>query len=264
MATTVHNDVPTDNDDVVEVGRGNSGQLPQANRALFITLMDEEHTGVGWDRQWLTITAPDDVWETRYKVNSHAKRFRKKGMVYYHELSHILGDISATGKLAHPSTKSPSESSASSDPEFKVKNEDLDALQIDSDNDNGDGQGKGKGKGKSKMTGRKSKKRSSFQANIFEALKEMSENIKRKVELMEKRLTSASVTNVCDDNGSIGDGSTASHSLLKECMALLHAMEEIPAPAYTKAVNKLASDPIIREVFVDMPASRMRDWVLNL
>ncbi|XP_028084051.1 uncharacterized protein LOC114285225 [Camellia sinensis] len=30
-------------------------------------------------------------------------------------------------------------------------------------------------------------------------------------------------------------------------MALLHGMEEIPAPTYTKAVNKLASDPIIRE-----------------
>ncbi|KAI7981120.1 hypothetical protein LOK49_Contig71G00011 [Camellia lanceoleosa] len=143
------------------------------------------------------------------EVNSHAKGFRKKGMVYYHELSRILGDTSATGKLAHSSTKSPSESSASSDLEFKVKNEDLDALQIDSDNDNGDGQGKGKGKSK---------------------------------------------IAVGDDSGSIEGGSTASRSLLKECMALLHAMEEIPAPAYTKTVNKLASNPIKREVFVDMPA----------
>ncbi|GMP75554.1 hypothetical protein CsSME_00032600 [Camellia sinensis var. sinensis] len=180
-------------------------------------------------------------------------------MVYYHELSRILVDTSATSKLAHPSTKSPSESSASSDPEFKVKNEDLDALQIDSDNDNGDGQGKGKCKGKSKMVGRKSKKMSSFQANISEALKEMSENSKRKVDLMEKRFTSASVTNVGDDSGSIEGGSTASRSLLKECMALLHAMEEIHAPAYTKAMNSLASDPIIMEVFVDMHAGRMRD-----
>lgn len=227
-----------------------------------------KHTGVGWDSQRLTITAPDDVWETLYKVKSHAKRFRKKGMVYYHELARILGDTSATGKLAHPSTKSPSESSASFDPEFKIKNEDLDALQIDSYNDNRDGQGKGKGKGKckgkSKMTGKKSKKRSSFQANIFEALKEMSENSKREVDLMEKRLTSASVTNVGDDSGSIEGGSTASRSLLKECMTLLHAIEEISAPAYTKAVNKFASDPIISDVFVDMPTGRMRDWVLNL
>ncbi|CAL5348440.1 unnamed protein product [Camellia sinensis] len=204
MASTIHYDLPIDDDDVVEVGRENSSPWPQANEALFITLMDEEvktkkskitgtftkqawnrlrdqmnaktqyqynahqlrnkynqlrimfnkfasllkHTGVGWDSQRLTITAPDDVWEALYKVNTHAKRFRKKGMVYYHELSRILGDISA---LAFPSTKSPSESSASSDPEFKVKNEELDALQIDSDNENGDGQGKGKGKGKSKM-----------------------------------------------------------------------------------------------------------------
>ncbi|KAI8012215.1 L10-interacting MYB domain-containing protein [Camellia lanceoleosa] len=318
MATTIHYVLPIDDDDVVEVGRGNSGPWPQANEALFITLMDEEvktnnskitgtftkqawnrlrdqmnaktqyqynahqlrnkynqlrimfnkftsllkHTGVGWDSQRLTITAPDDVWEALYKVNTQAKRFRKKGMVYYHELSCILEDTSATGKLAFPSTKSPSESSASFDPEFKVKNEELDALQIDSDNDNGDGQGKGKGK--SKMGGKKSKKRSSFQANISEALKEMSENSRRKVDLMEKRFTSASVTNVGDDSGSIEGGSTPSRSLLKECMALLHGMEEIPAPAYTKAVNKLASDPIIREVFVDMPTSRMRDWVLNL
>ncbi|KAI8026920.1 hypothetical protein LOK49_LG02G00213 [Camellia lanceoleosa] len=314
MATTIHYDLPIDDDDVVEVGKENSGPWPQANEALFITLMDEEvktknskitgtftkqawnrlrdqmnaktqyqynalalnkynqlrimfnkftsllkHTGVGWDSQRLTITAPDDVWEALYKVNTHAKRFRKKGMVYYHELSRILGDTSATGKLAFPSTKSPSESSASLDPEFKVKNEELDALQIDSDNDNRDGQGKGKGKGKSKMGGKKSKKRSSFQVNISEALKEMSENSRRKVDLMEKHFTSASVTNVGDDSGSIEGGSTPSRSLLKECMALLHGMEEIPAPAYTKVVNKLASDPIIREVFVDMPASRMRD-----
>ncbi|XP_028111967.1 uncharacterized protein LOC114310214 [Camellia sinensis] len=263
MATTVHNDLSIDDDDVVEVGRRNSGPWPQAIEALFITLMDEEvktksskitgtftkqawnrlrdqmnaktqyqynahqlrnkynqlhimfnqftgllkHTGVGWDSQRFTITAPDDVWEALYKVNSHVKRFRKKMMVYYHEWSHILGDTSVTGKLAHPFTKSPSESSASSDHEFKVKNEDLNALQIDSDNDNEDGQGKNKGK--SKMI----------------------------------------VTNVGDDSGSIEGGSTASHLLLKESMALLHGMEEIPAPAFTKAVNKLASDPIIRESF---------------
>ncbi|THF95568.1 hypothetical protein TEA_006225 [Camellia sinensis var. sinensis] len=260
MATTVHNDLSIDDNDVVEVGRGNSGLWPQANEAFFIT-MDKEHTGVGWDSQQLTITAPDDVWEALYKVNNHAKRFGKKGMVYYYKLSRILGDTSVNGHLAHPSTKSPSESSASSNPKFMVKNEDLDALQIDSDNNNRDGQGKGKGKckGKSKMTDRKSKKMGSFQANISEALKEMSENNKRKVDLMEKRLTSASVTNVGDDSGSIEGGSTASRSLLKECMALLHVMEEIPAPTYTKAVNKLASDPIIREVFVDMPTGRMRD-----
>ncbi|GMP37146.1 hypothetical protein CsSME_00008964 [Camellia sinensis var. sinensis] len=222
METTVPNDLPIDDDDVVEVGKGNSGPWPQANKAFFITLMDEEHAGVGWDIQRLTITAPDDIWEALYKVTSHAKRYRKKGMVYYHELSRILGDTSATGKLAHLSTKSSSESNASSDPEFKVKNEDLDALQIDSDNDNGDGQGKGKGK--SNMT----------------------------------------VTNVGDDSGPIEGGSTTSRSLLKECMALLHVMEEILTPTYTKVVNKLALDPIIREVFVDMSASKMRDWVLNL
>ncbi|CAL5358490.1 unnamed protein product [Camellia sinensis] len=318
MATTIHNDLPIDDDDVVEVGRGNSGPWPQANKALFITLMDEEmktenskitrtftkqawnrlrdqinaktqyqynahqlrnkynqlrtmfnkftsllkHTGIGWDSERLTFTAPDDVWEAVYKLIAMQRGSGRKGMVYYHELSSILGDTSATGKLAFPFTKSPSESSASFDPEFKVKNEELDALQIDSDNDNGDGQGKCKGK--SKMGGKKSKKMSSFQANISEALKEMSENSKRKVDLIEKRFTSVSVTNVGDDSGSIEGGSTPSRSLLKECMALLHGMEEIPAPTYTKVVNKLASDPIIRKVFVDMPASRMKDWVLNL
>ncbi|GMP72417.1 hypothetical protein CsSME_00030465 [Camellia sinensis var. sinensis] len=201
MATTVHNNLLIDDDDVVEVGRGNSGPWPQANKALFITLMDEEHTGVGWDSQRLTITAPDDVWEALYKVNSHAKRFRKKGMVYYHEVSRILGDTSVTGE-----------------------NEDLDALQIDSDNDNRDDQGKGKGK--SKMA-------------VLQLL-------------------------VGDDSGSIEGGSTASCSLRKECMALLHAMEEILAPTYTKTLNKLASNPIKSEAFVDMPVGRMRDCVLNL
>ncbi|THG15038.1 hypothetical protein TEA_004490 [Camellia sinensis var. sinensis] len=134
-------------------------------------------------------------------VNSHAKRFRKKGMVYYHEVSRILGDTSVTGE-----------------------NEDLDALQIDSDNDNRDDQGKGKGK--SKMA-------------VLQLL-------------------------VGDDSGSIEGGSTASCSLLKECMALLHAMEEILAPTYTKTLNKLASNPIKSEAFVDMPVGRMRDCVLNL
>ncbi|CAL5376849.1 unnamed protein product [Camellia sinensis] len=42
METTVPNDLPIDDDDVVEVGKGNSGPWPQANKAFFITLMDEE------------------------------------------------------------------------------------------------------------------------------------------------------------------------------------------------------------------------------
>ncbi|GMP48951.1 hypothetical protein CsSME_00016119 [Camellia sinensis var. sinensis] len=87
----------------------------------------------------------------------------------------------------------------------------------------------------------------------------MSENSRRKVDLIEKRLTSASVTNVGDDSGSIEGGSTGSRSLLKECMALLHAMKEIPTSACTKAVNKLTLDPIIRKVFVDMLVVRMMD-----
>ncbi|GMP74654.1 hypothetical protein CsSME_00032017 [Camellia sinensis var. sinensis] len=63
MATKVHNDLLIDDDDVVEVGRGNDGPWPQANEALFIAHMDEEHTAVGSDSQRLTITASDDVWE---------------------------------------------------------------------------------------------------------------------------------------------------------------------------------------------------------
>ena len=42
MATTIHYDHPIDDDDVVEVCRGNTGPWPQANEALFNTLMDEE------------------------------------------------------------------------------------------------------------------------------------------------------------------------------------------------------------------------------
>lgn len=41
MTTTVHNDLPIDDDDV-EVGRENSGLWLHANEALFITLLDEE------------------------------------------------------------------------------------------------------------------------------------------------------------------------------------------------------------------------------
>ncbi|GMP94821.1 hypothetical protein CsSME_00044119 [Camellia sinensis var. sinensis] len=77
MATTIHNDHPIDDDDVIEVGRGNGGLWPQANETLFITLMDEEvksmsskltgtFTKQAWNRLRVQMNA-----KTQYQYNAH-------------------------------------------------------------------------------------------------------------------------------------------------------------------------------------------------
>ncbi|GMP58118.1 hypothetical protein CsSME_00021904 [Camellia sinensis var. sinensis] len=80
MATTIHNDLSIDDDDVVKVGRGNSGLWPQKNEALFITLMDKEvktksskitgtFTKQAWNRLRDQINA-----KTQYQYNAHQLR----------------------------------------------------------------------------------------------------------------------------------------------------------------------------------------------
>lgn len=80
MTTTVHNDLLIDDDDVVEVGRGNSDLWPQANEALFITFLDEE---VKTKSSKIIRTFTKQVWnrlrdqmntKTQYQYNAHQLR----------------------------------------------------------------------------------------------------------------------------------------------------------------------------------------------
>lgn len=207
------------------------------------------NSGVGWDSTLLTITAPDDVWERLFKVNKNARKFKKKGMPYYHELCRIFGDTSATGVHVHPSNKVPS-GSDSSDPEFKI----IDEPEVESAGDS---------KTKPKA---KNKKRDSIAANISSALSIFAENGKRRVDVMEKKLhCSHSGCSGVSESMSIGEmGIGALAAGMKECQALLNTMEDLDEDSYNKVLEKLHGDVLWRQMFLDMPEKRRIAWIKKL
>ncbi|KAI8545964.1 hypothetical protein RHMOL_Rhmol07G0078700 [Rhododendron molle] len=204
------------------------------------------NSGVGWDSTLLTVTAPDDVWERLFKVNKFARKFKKKGMPYYHELCRIFGDTSATGAQAHPSNKVPS-SSDSSDPEFQFKDE----PEVES------------AEGSKAKPKAKNKKRDSFAANISSALSQFAENAKRRVDVMERKLhcshPGCSGVSGSMSIGEVGIGPLAAG--MKECQALLNTMDDLDEDSYNKVLEKLHGDVLWRQMFMDMPEKRRIAWI---
>ncbi|KAI8555332.1 hypothetical protein RHMOL_Rhmol05G0166700 [Rhododendron molle] len=149
------------NNEVIEVsGESGDGPWPTRNVKIFIRLMDEEvkskksretgtFTGEAWKRIKSELKRLTAYNYTNEQVNKYVRKFKKKGMPYYHELCHIFRDTSATGVHVHPPNKVPS-GSDSSDLEFKI----IDEPEVES---------AGGSKTKPKA---KNKKRDSIAANI--------------------------------------------------------------------------------------------------
>ncbi|XP_062089184.1 L10-interacting MYB domain-containing protein-like [Humulus lupulus] len=85
--------------------RNKYNQLKQKHKD-FKSLLKE--TGMGYNAVTGEVSATDEVWDKLTRVNKFAKRFRKKGCKFYEKLCIIIGDTTATGSNAHPSTRSPS------------------------------------------------------------------------------------------------------------------------------------------------------------
>ncbi|KAG5528822.1 hypothetical protein RHGRI_029473 [Rhododendron griersonianum] len=60
------------------------------------------HTGLGWDAELQTITAPAGVWDEIIKANSKNEKLCSKGIDHFELLDELLHNSMATGAFAQP------------------------------------------------------------------------------------------------------------------------------------------------------------------
>ncbi|KAG5561923.1 hypothetical protein RHGRI_004834 [Rhododendron griersonianum] len=70
---------------------------------LFKRLL-KVHTGLGWDAELKTVTAPDGVCDEIIKANSKNEKLRNKGIYHFELLDELLHNSMATGAFAQPDT----------------------------------------------------------------------------------------------------------------------------------------------------------------
>ncbi|KAI8537364.1 hypothetical protein RHMOL_Rhmol09G0018200 [Rhododendron molle] len=63
------------------------------------------HTGLGWDAELQTVTAPPGVWDEIIKANSKYAKLRNKGIDHFELLDELLHNSMATGAFAQPGTR---------------------------------------------------------------------------------------------------------------------------------------------------------------
>ena len=103
---------------------------------------------------------------------------------------------------------------------------------------------------------KKHKKRSCLSELSF-TLRQYSETSKRKIELMERIVTSSAPTS--HDGTSV----VTYFRLLKESVSALDKIEGISGDFYAKAIDKFQHE-VWRALFLEMLEKRKKDWVLNL
>ena len=179
------------------------------------------------------------------KVHKFAKRFKKKGCPFYDKLRKIFGDTTATGSNAHPLTNDPSDDKEEDSEQSKSSNRKHGCLDEDDDNS------------KNVSCSFEKHKKRSCSSELSLALRQYSETSKRKMELMERVVTSSAPTS--HDGTSVG---THFH-LLKESVSALDKIDGIGGDSYAKAIDKFQHE-VCRALFLEMPENRRNDWVLNL
>ncbi|KAG5526181.1 hypothetical protein RHGRI_032456 [Rhododendron griersonianum] len=70
---------------------------------LFRNLV-KAHTGLGWDSELKTVTAPDGVWDEIIKANSKNEKLRSKGIDHFELSDELLHNSMATGAFVQPGT----------------------------------------------------------------------------------------------------------------------------------------------------------------
>ncbi|XP_062079451.1 L10-interacting MYB domain-containing protein-like [Humulus lupulus] len=213
--------------------RNKYNQLKQKHKD-FKSLLKE--TGMGYNAVIGEVSATDEVWDKLIRVNKSAKRFRKKCCKFYEKLCTIFGDTTATGSIAHPSTRSPSNDDDATSISPSTMNEES---GFDEDGN--------KRRGKSTATSNsRSVKRAKFSSALADALATYNETAKRKTELIERSMTTST-----------------SHYLLDESVEALNQIDGISGEVYAKAIEKFENE-VSRALFLKMPEHRRIDWLLNL
>ncbi|KAH7661163.1 Cytochrome c/b562 domain-containing protein [Dioscorea alata] len=62
----------------------------------------------------------------------------------------------------------------------------------------------------------------------------------------------------------ISESKSSRRNFLKESLEALDALDGIDGAAYAKAIEKFHDDELWREIFLQLPNNRKKDWVLNL
>ncbi|KAL2902387.1 hypothetical protein RDABS01_027469, partial [Bienertia sinuspersici] len=182
----------------------------------------EPNGGVGvWNESIETylIGLIEDKHELKEKTNKGysqdqpAKTFRKKGCKHYHKLCTIFGYTIITRASYHPFTKSPSDSKDGDDTDGEVAILEKVVERIL------------KPRNPSLMLILK-KLRDKVNIAMVDALIAMSENSKKKLELLEKKM-SATTSKTINDGVNIGNYSKGNHDLLMDCIDALGILEEM-------------------------------------
>ena len=182
----------------------------------------------------------------------------------------MVADTRATGKNAHPSTKSPSVTDSSDEPEpVTIKKEKTDDLNVLSDDDEGFVIYRAKGKavegirkslslekssGGSKTTS--GRKRDSYSANLCHSLSELAATAKKKAEYIDTKLDITRQKSVSSPlkNLQLGVEGESNYSK-KRLMSILNDLESegsITYETYRRGVQVL-KDPNNRELLIEVP-----------
>ncbi|KAL2933926.1 L10-interacting MYB domain-containing protein [Bienertia sinuspersici] len=211
----------------------------------------KEEIGIGYNAVTHQLTAEDVVWKKLYEKHKSARTFRRKGCKHYDKLCTIFGDTTATGASSHPSTKSPSDSKDDDNTDGEVGNCEKDGEE-------------GPKTKKAKPNVNPKKLREKVNIAMANALVAMSENSKKKLELLEKKMSATTSSTSADDGNDIGNHSKENHDLLLECIDALSSLEGIDGNSFTKATRLIHDDPLWRTIFLRLPNDRKKDLVLNI
>ncbi|KAL2900283.1 L10-interacting MYB domain-containing protein [Bienertia sinuspersici] len=98
-----------------------------------------------------------------------------------------------------------------------------------------------------------------------DALVAMSENSKKKLELLERKMSITNSTtsiNESENSGNYLKGND--QDLLMECIDTLSALEGVDGASFAKATKLIHDDPLWRMIFLRLPDDRKKDFVLNI
>ncbi|KAL2926490.1 L10-interacting MYB domain-containing protein [Bienertia sinuspersici] len=209
-----------------------------------------EETGIGYNAVTYQLSAEEAVWNKLYEKHKSAKTFRKKGCKHYDKLCTIFGDTTATGGSSHPSTQSPSDTEDENETDGEVGN-----------SEKGEKEGEqGPKTKKAKANANPKKLREKVNIAMADALVAMSENSKKKLELLERKMSTTNSTTSINESENKGNDK----DLLMECIDTLSTLEGVDGASFAKATKLIHDDPLWRIIFLRLPNDRKKDFVLNI
>ncbi|CAN1315267.1 hypothetical protein LINPERPRIM_LOCUS29645 [Linum perenne] len=187
-------------------------------------------------------------------------RFKKQGCPEYPDLCYIIGDTTATGAYARPSTQSASIDS------LEMRDEDInaDVVEIDSARDEEEVMEKGKDgdevKENSKGTKRTKKAKMNSSSAIEQTLAVMAENSRKRNEMLEERNATSSALAAAKTEALLRKNDT---STILECMNIMQEMD-IDGVEFTKGLDRFHAMPVFQQLFLNMNDESRRKWLKSL